>query len=117
MYPQAVEFTHPVLDEQVSAIGGYYVFTREVCAVFAGKEVLYYTGYFMMDRSCCGVGGCAYALVAGFVQDWHCTSAAGGRPVSRVQPVTDSKWQASITAGIQKTDPMIQVSFLPGAGG
>lgn len=116
MNPQAVEFTHPVLNEQVSAIGGHYVFTREVRAVFAGKEVLYYTGYFVMDRSCCGVGGCAYALVAGFVQDWHCASAADGRPVSRVRPVTDSKWQENIAAGIKKADPMTQVSFLPGAG-
>ncbi|MCF8035499.1 MAG: hypothetical protein K9K62_01375 [Desulfobacteraceae bacterium] len=113
MNTRNVEFTHPVLNEQVSAIGGHYVFTREVRAVFAGREMLYYTGYFVMDRSCCGVGGCAYALVAGFVQDWHCGSAADGRPVSRVRPVTDSKWQASITAGIKNADPMIQVSFLP----
>ncbi len=117
MYPDVVEFTHPVLNAQVTAIGGHYVFSREVCAVFADREVLYYTGYFVLDRSCCGVGGCAYALVAGFVQGWHCASAADGRPVSRVQPVTDSKWQKSITAEIKKADPMIQVSFLPAEHG
>lgn len=109
---KALDFSHPVLGEPVGAIGGQYVFTREARAEIDGREVLYYTGYYVLDRSCCGVGGCAYALVAGFVEDWKYDANPGGRPVSRVRPVTDEGDQNRISAVIRQADPYIQVSFL-----
>lgn len=112
MNEKILDFTHPALNEPVSAIGGQYVFTRQQRIGVNGGEVLCYSGYFVLDQSCCGAGGCAYALVAGFVEDWNYAAAADGRPVSRVRPVADKIMQKRIEALIRKTDPYIQVSFI-----
>ncbi len=75
--------------------------------------MLYFTGYFIMDRSCCGAGGSACALVAGFVRDWKYAKTSAGIPISRVVPVTDEKMRNRIAAMIKESDPLIQVSFTP----
>ena len=115
MDPQLLDFAHPKLNEGVSAIGGEYQFTAERQIDVDGRPLLYYTGFFMIDRSCCGISGCAYALVAGFVREWKFRINDCGRPVSRVAPVRSPDLQKRVAAMIQQQDPLMQVSFLPGA--
>ncbi|MFW6081422.1 MAG: hypothetical protein ACOC7W_05870 [Desulfosalsimonas sp.] len=112
-----VDFTHPVLNEPVSAIGGEYLFEREHVAEAGGGQVIYFTGYFMLDRSCCGVGGCAYALVAGFVRQRKYRSESDGRQVSLVEPVDDPETRRRIESMIKESDPLMQVAFFRPSGG
>ena len=59
------EYIHHELNCEVTAIGGHYVLTKEVRLPFQGQEVLYVVGYAVVDNSCCGVGGMAYAVYRG----------------------------------------------------
>ena len=106
------DFEHLETNTPVSAIGGEYHLTGERWMVLRGVVILYYTGIFMVDTSCCGAGGGAYALVVGFVVDWSYKTTSTGRPVSRVRPVESSQDRARIQSVIRKKDPFIKVVFL-----
>ena len=62
-----MKFTHPVLFEEVTAIGGHYSFVKEATICLRDKKVLYFVGLGSVDTSCCGVGGCIYAYVPGYI--------------------------------------------------
>lgn len=112
MNDSVTEFVHPVLNEAICAIGGEYVLHHEMRVVDGDGDLLYYTGFFMIDRSCCGVGGSAYAMVAGFVVDWEYKIAEDGCRVSRVRPVKKQRDRKRIEAMIKQMDPMCRVTFL-----
>lgn len=112
MNDDIIEFHHPRLNESISAIGGDYLFDEEVRAPVEEGEILYYTGFFMIDRSCCGVAGSAYALVPGFVIDWHFRTGEDGRPVSRVRRITSPRARKGIEDMIRSGDPLRRVTFL-----
>jgi len=105
------DFTHPALNEAVTAIGGSYYFTSEVREEFEGDDLLYYIGAMVVDTSCCGTGGCAYVMVAGFVREWKSKTGDNGRPVSRVSLVTQKARQDRIAAFIKKKHMVQQVTF------
>ena len=111
MEPHVIEFLHPKLNEPVSAIGGDYLLEQEHTAPIDAGEVLYFTGVFSLDRSCCGVGGCAYALVPGIVVAWKYKTGEDGQPVSRVRPVRDERTRQRIVDIVKKADPLRQVTF------
>ena len=106
-----VDHTHHELDQQVTSIGGHYVLTKEVRLPFQGRELLYLTGYALFDTTCCGEGGCGYALVPGFIHDWKYKITEGGRPVSRAEPIRDKTVQQEVRRLIEKHEMVSQVSF------
>jgi len=112
MNSDIIEFHHPELNETTSAIGGDYLLNEEVRAEMEEGEVLYYTGYFMIDRSCCGVAGSAYGLVPGFVVDWHFRTDENGRPVSRVRRITSPRVRKRVEDRVRSGDPLRRVTFL-----
>jgi hypothetical protein len=105
------EYVHPPLNTEVRSIAGGYILVREERLAHEGREVLYLLGYGVFDSSCCGVGGCAYALVPGFVTAWH-SEVRNGRPVSRVEPIEDDGTRRSVEAMIRKSETLSQVRFL-----
>jgi len=105
------EYAHPPLNLEVSSIAGSYILVREERVVHEGRELLYLLGYGVFDSTCCGVGGCAYALVPGFVVAWH-TGECDGRPVSRVEPIVDKSLRRSIEAALRRRETLSQVRFL-----
>ncbi len=105
-------YVHRGLDEEVTAIGGHYRFTREVRLPGEGRELLYLSGYGVFDTSCCGGGGCSYALVQGFIRSWKDGTDPDGVPVSRVEPVRDPDLQKKIRILIMEREPVGQVNFL-----
>lgn len=112
MEEQCIEFPHPKLNEPVSAIGGEYLLEREHTAHVEAGDVLYFTGFFCLDRSCCGVGGCAYVLVPGIIVDLKYKTEEDGQPVSRVRPVRDARTRQRIVEIVKKADPLRRVTFL-----
>lgn len=109
----AVEYVHPMLDEPVTAIGGHYVLVKEERLPFRGREVLYLVGYAAFDTSCCGIGGCGYALVPGFVVEWKSRTSEDGRPISRVEPIRDWQVRREIGLAIRAREGIGQVIFHP----
>jgi len=106
-------YTHPILEEEITAIGGHYVLAKEVRLPHHGREILYLVGYAVLDSTCCGVGGCAYAIVPGFVLDWKFKKDLADRPVSEVNPIQDPLVQKEIRQLIQKKEMVHQVNFEP----
>ena len=105
------DFTHPVLGQEITAIGGHYVFNKEQRLSLEGREVLYQVGYAVVDTSCCGAGGCAYALVPGIIRDWKYQKDNTGAFTSRIEPIRDAEWQQEIRRLIQKKEAVQQVTF------
>ena len=105
------EYAHIPLDEEVRAIGGYYVLEKEVRMPFRGEEVLYVIGMSLIDSSCCGVTGGKYAIVPGYILDWHVGSNADGLPTTHVQPIRDEETRREITKLIKQSDLVQHVEF------
>ena len=105
------DFIHPELGQEITAIGGHYVFNNEYRLSFDGREVLYLVGYAVVDTSCCGVGGCAYAMVPGYVREWKYTKSETNEPISQIEPVCNSDDQLAIRQLILKKEMVQQVVF------
>ncbi len=105
------EYGHPPLNREVTSIAGSYILVREDVLEVESRPVLYFLGYGVFDSACCGVGGCAYALVPGFVVERH-SGERDGRPVSRVEPIEDGVTRRSVEAALRKKETLSQVRFL-----
>ena len=106
------EYVHQELNQEITAIGGYYVLVKEARLPFHGREVLYLVGHAAFDSTCCGAGGCAYALVPGFVLAWKSKSIEGSLAVSQVEPIHDTRVQEQVRQLIEGKEIIQQVSFL-----
>lgn len=106
-----VEYVHQDLNQQVTAIGGHYVLVKEVRLPFHGREILYLVGHAAFDTTCCGAGGCAYALVPGFVASWQSSRTEDSLAVSQVEPIHDAAAQTEIRRLIERVETVQQVRF------
>jgi hypothetical protein len=106
-----VEYIHRGLNQQVTAIGGHYVLVKEARLAYDGREVLYMVGHASFDTSCCGKGGCAYALVPGFVANWHSGETEDGLAVSQLEPIRDADTQDQVRRLIERSETVQQVIF------
>jgi hypothetical protein len=106
------EYEHPEPGREVQAISGRYTIIREGVLTFAGREVLYLVGAAAFDSSCCGEGGCGYAIVPGFIVRKNLRLSSAGRPVSLVEPIADQAAQKAVAAAIQQKENVAQVNFL-----
>jgi len=106
------EYVHRPLNQEVTAIGGHYLLVKEARLPFEGREVLYLVGHAAFDTTCCGVGGCAYGLVPGFVVSWKHRNSDQGLAVSGVEPIRDARTQQDLQRLLQKQELVHQVVFL-----
>jgi len=104
-------YTHPVLDEEVEAIGGRYVVQREEKIEVGGREVVYHVGHAIVDSSCCGVGGCGYATVPGYVVRWKHGVDDNGRDISEIEPIASPEEREEIRKRILAVEHVNQVNF------
>jgi hypothetical protein len=109
---KTLDFSHPELNQQITAIGGSYLFIREGKLIIDGDEVLYLLGNAIFDTTCCGFGGCAYALVPGIIKAYHYRTDNNGRPVSKVVAVSDPRRQEKIKSLIRNKHLVHQINFL-----
>ncbi|HMA85693.1 MAG TPA: hypothetical protein VKN73_08310 [Desulfosalsimonadaceae bacterium] len=109
---KTTDFSHPELNQQITAIGGSYLFIKEERLPINGEEVLYLLGNAIFDSSCCGFGGCAYAMVPGVIRSYRYSTDDAGRPVSQVAAITDPQLQERVKALIRQKHLVHQVNFL-----
>jgi hypothetical protein len=69
-----------------------------------GKEVLCITGLGVIESSCCGTGGCAYAIVPGYIVNWKFKENEAGLPISEVESVADKEARREISAILQERE-------------
>jgi hypothetical protein len=105
-----MEYAHPPLGEAVEAVGGYYVFIREAVLDHPTGPVLYHVGCAVTDRSCCGLSGCGYALVAGRILAQR-TVPQGSMRMSTVEPVSETLHE-EVARAICAREGVTQVHFL-----
>jgi hypothetical protein len=105
------DFVHPELCREVTAIGGHYVFGKEIRMPYNGRELLYFVGCADLDSTCCGVGGCAYVLVPGFLRQWKYKKNQDDCFISKTDPIRDPSVQKDIRRLIQKKEMVFQVIF------
>jgi hypothetical protein len=104
-------YIHPVLNEEITSVSGYYTLTKEARLTFQGKELLYYIGHAAFDTSCCGEGGCAYAFVAGFIDKWKIKKNKVGYDISQIEKIVDELARKEITAVLKEKERVHQVNF------
>ena len=107
----AKEYPHAELDKKCYSISGYYIVEKEERLKYKEKEVLYVIGHAVIDNSCCGVGGCCYALVPGYVINWKTRDDDSENPVSDVEPVTDTDSKVDIARIIKDIETVTQIEF------
>jgi hypothetical protein len=78
---------------------------------FEGREVLVATGVMVIDRSCCGMGGCGFALVPGYVVGWKGAQNEKGDPVTEVEPVRGERERQALRGMILRSARVQQVNF------
>ena len=105
------EFIHQELNQEVAAISGHYVLVKEGHLPFRGRQILYLVGHAAFDRACCGAGGCAYALVPGFIVEWKARTNQDGLAVSLVEPIHDEAVQREIRGLIERRETVHQIQF------
>jgi hypothetical protein len=106
-----LDFIHPVLNQAVRSISGHYILSQEKRLSYNGREVLYFIGCAVVDASCCGPGGCSYALVPGYVKQWKYRLTTGNLPVTQVEPIRNKDVQKALQRLIKKKEPVQQVNF------
>jgi hypothetical protein len=104
-------YTHIQLNTEIQAIGGHYSLEKEIRLPYNGREVLYVIGLGIVDTSCCGVGGCHYAIVPGYILNWKSRVNPDNLAVSEVEPIRDEKTRREITDLIKKTELVQVVDF------
>lgn len=104
-------YTHRPLGEEVRSISGYYAIDEEKRIPFQGREILLAKGSYMVETSCCGTGGCGFALVPGYVLQWKASTNEKGEPVSRIEPVTDEEEKRALSKLIRESEQVQQVNF------
>ncbi len=105
-------FVHPKLNDVVTAIGGKYVLVREDRIRFQDEDLLVIVGVAVFDSTCCGAGGCYYALVPGFVRKWKYRTDDEGNSISLIAPVPDGFLREKIASLILEKESVYQVDFL-----
>ena len=104
------EYTHE-LNREVRSISGGYEFEREGNLQIDGREVLYVVGNAVVDSSCCGVGGCRYVLVPGYVRQFKTRQDEEGLWISEVEPIIDMATRQQITRVLKEKEIVQQVQF------
>jgi hypothetical protein len=105
------DYIHPVLNEEIRTISGHYILSSENRLPFNDRQVLYFTGYAVVDSSCCGTGGCAYALVPGYIRQWKYKLNAGNLAVTQVKPIQDKADRHALRLLIKEKEGVQQVNF------
>jgi hypothetical protein len=105
------EYVHQELNREVTAVGGHYVLVKESKLPFRGREILYLVGHAAFETTCCGVGGCAYALVPGFVLQWKHRTNEHGLAVSQVVAIRDGAIKRDVWCLVERREVVHQILF------
>ena len=102
-------FTHSL--QGARAIGGEFELEREERLAVGDREAIYLVGNAHVDTACCGVTGCRYAVVPGWVVAWHSGRDANGTATSEVELIEAEAEQRAVRRAIEARERVNQVVF------
>jgi len=105
------EYVHDI-QREVRSISGWYELEEEKILELDGRQVLYTVGNGVVDSSCCGVGGCRFSVVPGYILKLKTRQNDSGLWISEVEPVTDEAAKNRIKRLIEENEVVQQVRFL-----
>jgi len=104
------KYTHE-LNKEIRTISGWYRLYKEQRIKHKGTEFLYLVGHGVVESSCCGVGGCRYAVVLGSVVSWKSGTNEEGLFTSVVEPIRDARVRGDLLKILSKKEGVSQVQF------
>ena len=105
------EFTHVEIGQEIESISGYFKVDKEIRFTLGNQEVLGIIANAVWDRSCCGMGGCRYAIVPGRIVGYKTKMNEKGQSVSEVEAINDEEMQKEIKRLIEADEFVQQVNF------
>ena len=105
------QYIHEKLGEEVRSVAGYYTITEEERLKYRGREILCVAGAAVIDNSCCGVGGCLFVNVPGYVVSWRKETGDSPYPVSEVEQIKEEDEQREIKELLIEKYPYAQINF------
>ncbi|MCA9519436.1 MAG: hypothetical protein KC609_00620 [Myxococcales bacterium] len=105
-------YAHEPLNEPVEAVAGHYTIQKELTIALDDELALVAVGFMLVDTSCCGAGGCGFAVVPGFLRRPRFGRDAEGRELSEVEPVADPESRRRIEERLRASELVQQVRFL-----
>jgi hypothetical protein len=106
----AREYLHE-LNTEVRTIAGWYQVEKEDMVIFDNRILLYLVGNAVLDCSCCGIGGCRYAVVPGYVLKFRARKNLLEQWISEVEPVVHSEQRWRISCFLKEKEFTQQVQF------
>lgn len=104
-------YTHYELHSEVRTISGGYSYVKEEILSYKGRDILCVVGEGHVDNSCCGVGGCIFIDIPGYVLSLKKEKDESGLDVSEVEPVSDPEEKNEIATILQSSYPLAQIRF------
>jgi hypothetical protein len=105
-----MEYLHD-LGSEIRSIAGEYRLDQEGRLEYRGREVLYVLGHAVFDTTCCGTGGCRFALVPGYLTTYRARQNDRGVWISEVDPISDQEARDEISGLLKQKDFVQQVQF------
>ncbi len=105
------EYHHQEPGTEVRFIAGHYTIIEERRLNHRGRELLVVVGIAAIESTCCGVQGCRFVNIPGYVVAWKDRFAENGIPVSTVDPVENEDEKNEIRALLDHQFPYSQILF------
>ena len=105
------QYIHEELNQEIQSISGWYELQKEDRIECDGKEFIYLVGTGVVDSSCCGVGGCIYAVVPGSIVSWKSETNDDGLFISEVETVADEKVKDDLRKILFQKEGVSQIQF------
>lgn len=105
-------FKHFDVGEEVRSAAGGYIIQKESTLTIREKEVLYYTASAFFDTSCCGAGGCGYAVVVGYLTKHKFNQNDPRAQLSEIETIESENEKEEIRKILREKENLDQVVFL-----
>lgn len=104
-------YIHKDLEKEIKTISGYLTYLEEVQLNFRGRDILCVVGIGIVDNSCCGIGGCRFIEIPGYIASWKSETDNAGNLISKVEPIKNEEEKRGIKVVLDQLYPHSQVSF------
>jgi len=104
-------YTHEELHSEIKTISGGYSYLKEELLSYKGRDILCVVGEGHVDNSCCGVGGCIFIDIPGYLLSWKHGKDESGLDVSDVEPIVDPDEKIEIASLLESSYPLAQIRF------
>lgn len=105
-------FKHFAIGEEIRSAAGGYIVQKEAVTKIGEKEILYYIASAFFDTSCCGAGGCGYAIVVGYVANYRFNRDKNGTLLTEIETIESENEKEKIKKILLDKEKLDQVVFL-----